>query len=249
VTTDSDRAWKELARTRPYEAIVDHASRVEFFESGEQHVDAVMQLVHEHVDAGFQPNHALDFGCGVGRILIPLARLCDDVVGVDVSDDMLAEARRNCDEFGLENVELRSTLNGLGGGRQFDLVHTYIVLQHIPRRRGLETLSQLVDLVAPGGVGVAQIPYARDAPPLRKGANWTRVHMPGVNRVANQLQGRPANAPLMQMNVYSLDAVARVLHRAGCNNMHVRLGTTKTGGYLSALVVFRNDARDADAVD
>src|SRR5262245_16810385 len=36
-TTGSDRAWEELGRARPYWAIRNHASRAEFFASGEEH--------------------------------------------------------------------------------------------------------------------------------------------------------------------------------------------------------------------
>jgi SAM-dependent methyltransferase len=36
----------------------------------------------------------LDFACGTGRVLVALERLCDDSVGIDVSEEMLAVARR-----------------------------------------------------------------------------------------------------------------------------------------------------------
>jgi SAM-dependent methyltransferase len=39
---------------------------------------------------------ALDLGCGIGRMLPPLAQACALAVGVDVSAGMLAEARRRC---------------------------------------------------------------------------------------------------------------------------------------------------------
>src|SRR3954452_21332249 len=180
-TTESDRAWEELGRAQPYSAILDHSSRADFFASGADHVAGILQIIHERIVADYQPVCALDFGCGVGRVLIPLARVCDEVVGVDVSAAMLSEARRNCDELGLASVELESTLDGLAGDRRFDLVHTYIVLQHVPRRRGMEIISRLVDLVVVGGVGVLHVQYARDASPLRKGLNWARRYVPGAN--------------------------------------------------------------------
>src|SRR4051794_35022039 len=127
-TTESDRAWEELGRTQLYSAIIEHASRAEFFGSGEEHVAGLLRIVGERIDPDFRPSRALDFGCGVGRVLIPLARLCDEAVGVDVSDAMLSEARRNCDERGLAHVELITTLDRLAADRRFDLVHTYIVL-------------------------------------------------------------------------------------------------------------------------
>ena len=247
--TASDQAWEELGRTQPYSAVLEHASRAEFFSSGEEHVARVLQIVHECIDPDYQPASALDFGCGVGRVLIPLARLCDEAVGVDVSDAMLSEARRNCTDRGLSNVGLISTLDELTDGRQFDLVHTYIVLQHVPRKRGMEILSKLVDLTAAGAVGVMHVQYGRSASPVRKGANWARKHVPGVNDVANVVHGVPRRTPLMQMNVYFVDEILRLLYERQCRDLIVRLGATGTGGYLSAVILFRKAPPDAVGFD
>jgi SAM-dependent methyltransferase len=110
LTTESDRAWEELGKTDPYWAILEHGSRAKFFASGEEHVAAVLQAVHERIDPDYRPTRALDFGCGAGRVLIPLAQICDEVVGVDVSEATLSEARRNCVDRGLANVELAAAL-------------------------------------------------------------------------------------------------------------------------------------------
>jgi SAM-dependent methyltransferase len=247
--TESDQAWEELGRTQPYAAVFAHGSRTEFFTSGEEHVARVLEIVRERIDPGFQPSTALDFGCGVGRLLIPLARRCGEAVGVDVSGAMRAEARRNCDEEGLTNVELVSTLDDLSDGREFDLVHTFIVLQHVPRKRGMEIVSQLIDRVAVGGVGALHVQYAREASALRKGAHWARRSVPGVNDVANLVQGVPRNTPLMQMNVYFAPEIFRLLYATGCRELVVRLGETETGGYLSAMIFFRKDPADAARSD
>jgi SAM-dependent methyltransferase len=247
--TESDQAWEELARTEPYSAVLQHASRAEFFASGEEHVSRVLQIVRKQLDPDYEPSSALDFGCGVGRVLIPLARICDEVVGVDVSEAMLSEARRNCDERGLVNVDLASALDDLADDRQFDLVHTYIVLQHVPRKRGMAIISRLVDAVTAGGVGLVHVQYGRAASPLRKSANWARKHLPGVNDAANLAQGAPRRTPLMQMNVYFVDEVLRLLYDRQCRDLVVQLGATETGGYLSAAILFRKAPSNAVRLD
>src|SRR5277367_1629330 len=100
----TDHEWEEWGRRDPYFGVLTHprfrranlteAAKSEFFESGRLHVEYVMQVVRKHIDADFTPKRALDFGCGVGRILIPLAQVTQEVVGVDVSPSMLHEAKR-----------------------------------------------------------------------------------------------------------------------------------------------------------
>jgi 2-polyprenyl-3-methyl-5-hydroxy-6-metoxy-1,4-benzoquinol methylase len=46
----------------------------------------------------------LDLGCGTGQIALPLASRFEEVVGVDVSREMLAEARREAAAAGVSNV-------------------------------------------------------------------------------------------------------------------------------------------------
>ena len=53
----------------------------------------------------FERRAALDYGCGVGRLTLPLAERCEHVYGVDVSPSMLREAARNAARMGLPNVE------------------------------------------------------------------------------------------------------------------------------------------------
>src|SRR4051812_3426092 len=97
--TDSD--WEKFGRIDPYYGVLSHdrfhaaaeagEARQAFFQSGESHIDLVFRTIREHCDADFAPQRAFDFGCGVGRLVIPLARRAARVVGADISDAMLAE--------------------------------------------------------------------------------------------------------------------------------------------------------------
>ena len=49
----------------------------------------------------------LDLGCGIGRLAVALAPCCRSVLGLDVSDGMVAEARRRCGS--LPNVRIEPT--------------------------------------------------------------------------------------------------------------------------------------------
>jgi SAM-dependent methyltransferase len=230
---NSDRDWELFGKSDPYYAVLtapefhgqlSDAARAKFFESGEEHIETMLSIIRERLDPAFAPRRSLDFGCGVGRLLIPLARRCDEVTGVDVSSSMLAEARRNCDAAGLDNVRLfqgDDELTAVSGS--FDFVHTYIVLQHIPVARGEQLVRRLASLLAPGGVGMFHVPYSTGRESvLKRLLYWARVNAPGGKAALNLARGRSLTAPFMQMNAYSVSRLLDSLFDQGCREVHLR---------------------------
>lgn len=247
----SDAAWEKYGEVDPYFGVVSHekfrsdrldgSAYEEFFRSGEEHVEAVLRTIREHLDPGFRPERVLDFGCGVGRLLVPLARTGAAAVGVDVSEGMLKEARKNCDAFSLGGVELVRSDDRLSRVEgSFDFVHSYIVFQHVPPRRGVAILRALVERLREGGVGALHFTYARRAPRVRRTVNWMRRNVPLVNQVVNLAQRRPLLYPLMQMHNYRLDRIFRVLQETGCHHSYVRF--TDHGGHLGVMLYFQKRA-------
>ncbi|WP_163078392.1 methyltransferase domain-containing protein, partial [Acinetobacter baumannii] len=53
--------------------------------------------------------HSLDFACGTGRILQLHGEVFDDVVGTDISAEMLAVARLRCPEAQIVEADLTTT--------------------------------------------------------------------------------------------------------------------------------------------
>jgi SAM-dependent methyltransferase len=233
IWNDSDKAWEYYGKTDPYFGVITwekfrseqltEAAQAEFFRSGERHVEAVLQTVREQLVPGFRPVRALDFGCGVGRVTLPLARVAASVVGVDVSEAMLAEARRNAERQGLANVTFVPSDDALSRvAGPFDLVHSHIVFQHIPRRRGEALFRRLVDLLAEGGVGVLQFTYYRRSPWWKKRLIALVKAVPFLFGVQNWLRGRPFREPAREMNEYDLSLLFRTLHENGCHRCAVR---------------------------
>ena len=230
---NSDKDWERFGKTDPYFAVLtapefhgrlSAPERAKFFQSGEAHIDTILSIIRERLDPSFAPMRALDFGCGVGRLLLPLARRCRHVTGVDVSPSMLAEAQRNCDAAGANNVALvqgDDDLSAVEG--QFDFVHTYIVLQHIPVERGEKLVRKLAAKLLPGGVGMFHVPYSAGRKrPVKKVLYWLRVNVPGGKWALNLLRGRALRSPVMQMNEYSVTRLLDTLWNEGCSEMHVR---------------------------
>lgn len=131
----------------------------ELLHTGEAHVASLMRRARR---LGYpeQRRSALDFGCGVGRLTQALAPHFDECVGVDISEEMLSEARRlSADVPGVrfllnDDADLRQFADG-----SFDLVFSHIVLQHVPDRAGvLSYISEFVRVLAPGGLIAFQLP-------------------------------------------------------------------------------------------
>ncbi len=93
---------------------------------------------------------AVDFGCGAGRSTRFLEDLGFEVVGIDISKEMLAIARQRDPEGRYVHVE-DGKYTHLGVG-EYDLVQSIFTFDNIPGRENRATiLSALVDLLVPGG--------------------------------------------------------------------------------------------------
>jgi 2-polyprenyl-3-methyl-5-hydroxy-6-metoxy-1,4-benzoquinol methylase len=171
LANDPDRDWECWGKKDPYfgvlidpkfldENLNDHSLQ-DFFASGERHVEHVYTAIRSGMRPDFQPVRVLDYGCGVGRLVVPFASRSQEVVGVDVSPSMLEAARENCKRLGANSVSLlhANDLDSLAPA-SFDLVHSYIVFQHIPVARGELILRKLTSLISEGGVGAIHLTYA-----------------------------------------------------------------------------------------
>jgi 2-polyprenyl-3-methyl-5-hydroxy-6-metoxy-1,4-benzoquinol methylase len=169
---NTDQDWKRVAEQEPYWGVLSRedyrqagmdAKRLgEFMASGEQYIAHLFALIRKHLNPEFAPARGLDFGCGVGRLLIPMAKRVRSAVGVDIAPAMLDLCRKHAAEAGVSNVELFAgddVLSGLQG--KFDVVNTYIVLQHIPPARGYRLIQALTDRLSIGGVASLQMTFAK----------------------------------------------------------------------------------------
>jgi SAM-dependent methyltransferase len=237
--------WERYGRTDPYYGVyavpefrgreLDESSRERFFASGERDLQEMFADISATVAPDFSPRYALEYGCGVGRLLIPLARRAEHAVGLDISPSMLAEARRNCDAFGLERVELRSAEELDHLPREFDLVLCALVLQHIPARAGERIVAQLVECLGPGGVGAIHLQVGGSR---RLRAFNAAMKVPGAHNLLNLARRRPWDTPHMQMNVYDLNRVAGILRDGGVSDVHARLAE-RFGGFDACVLLFR----------
>ncbi|MBV9734807.1 MAG: class I SAM-dependent methyltransferase [Acidisphaera sp.] len=170
---DTDRDWRTIAAEQPYWAVLsaeefrgrdlDAQAKARFFESGRRLVAEIIDRIHRHCRPGFTLDRALDFGCGVGRLLLPIAERAREAVGVDVAPHMIELARQSLKLTNTTNatvVQGDDTLSQVSG--RFNFVNSVIVLQHIPPERGYRIIGRLLALLEVGGVASLQLTYAKE---------------------------------------------------------------------------------------
>ena len=156
-----DNRWEHFAREDAEYYVLtgigrsaDAAGLEQFFESGREAAAAIMREV-----ADLLPGHALavEFGCGVGRLLIPVAPHFDRLIGVDVAPTMIEKLNANCRRFGVQNVTGVLADEPWERSCGADLVYSWLVFQHIEDIGIIEdSLSRLAAALKTRGVALLQ---------------------------------------------------------------------------------------------
>lgn len=152
-TPDYKGAWNEAARVNAADSVLTGASPDVFEAAGRSDADLVARHLPEAAAV-------LDIGCGIGRVERYLAPRVRELWAVDVSGEMLQRAAARL--AGIPNVHLREVGNGeflssFEEGR-FDLVFSFLVLQHLEREDAFLYLRDAHRVLAAGGVLVTQFP-------------------------------------------------------------------------------------------
>jgi S-adenosylmethionine-dependent methyltransferase len=142
--------------------------------------ELVRRQISSHLSTLNGPLRVLDAGCGQATQAIALARLGHDVVGVDLSDALLAAARSAA---ALEPDEVRQRLCfetgdllalDVGHVANYDLVCCHGVAMYLPSLQ--ETLRALVRVTRGGGL-ISLLTRNRAGIAMRAGmtGNWTEA--------------------------------------------------------------------------
>lgn len=127
-----------------------------FLATGRDEVGTALDRL-ERLGALPRLGRVLDFGCGAGRATQALADHAGEVIGVDVSEPMLAAARR-LDRDGRCTFVLNQSADLSGfADASFDLVYSSLVLQHLPPALARSYLAELTRVLRPGGAMAVQV--------------------------------------------------------------------------------------------
>lgn len=246
----SDNEWEKVGRSEPYWGVLTSEKykrrnltpdlRQEFFKSGEEYVKQIFEIISSHIDRDFNPTLGIDFGCGVGRLAIPLSRRCKQVIGIDVSPSMIAEAKLNCALFNVSNIDFVDDLSVIE--QQADFVNTALVLQHVETKRGMQLIEDLIKKLNPRGIACIQVPYAFKMSPARNAMSFAFrpiVHKSNLaQKIYNLIEKRDVNAFFLLMNDYDINKILTILSQENLNKIFILTEKydTKTACVSSALL-------------
>src|SRR6266480_1580790 len=149
---DLQTTWDTQGRVDPLWAILSDPIKKggrwdaeEFFATGVRDVESLINYLRGLPGAALGSRAALDFGCGVGRLTQPLAQHFAEVVGVDVSPSMIDLAQ----QYNRHAERCRYCVNATADlarfpTEHFDLVLSYLTLQHIPPRYTKQYIREFV---------------------------------------------------------------------------------------------------------
>ena len=218
--------WRALGVERPHWSVTGRDeflpdriadNRAAFDLSGQEDLATIRAIL---IRNGLSPemfHHACDFGCGVGRVTLPMAAAFPRVTGCDVSAEHLRMAQSEANNH-LRMAQSEANNRGIrfvlveppdfGMTEKFDLWFSHLVLQHNPPPIMAAILRRMFALLAPGGVALFQIPtyirgYAFDC--------------------ASYLRAPPAQA--IEVHVLPQQHVLALARDAGCDVLEIREDT------------------------
>jgi SAM-dependent methyltransferase len=158
------REWDDRARenARYYVATAkDSWSDQEYFDSGRENVAREILTDMGNVCQGKEPKQmkVLEIGCGSGRITRALAEVFGEIYAVDISGEMIRQAKESLKDTPQVHVFQNngSDLRVLGE-IEVDFAFSYIVFQHIPSRDVIRSyVREVFRLLRPGGLFKFQV--------------------------------------------------------------------------------------------
>jgi SAM-dependent methyltransferase len=198
------------------------------FDQGEKQLAGLLPEIEAHTGVTLNGRRVLDYGCGFGRLAIPLAERSEHVYGLDVLPEVLEHGARLARERNLTNTDWMDAGRLADVAGQYDFVISHWVFQHIPTREGERIFATILRGLRAGGVGAVHF-SVRPAHPLRE-----LLRRPDLTYAYNVV------------NSYSLDRLGRVLAEAGIEKWTVRWHTSAAQHEArrplpSVTLIFRKD--------
>ncbi len=208
-------AWTHLGINRPHFSVLTYpqflpenlsGSINEFWERGEQDAGRLERILDRHECFPLARKTCVEFGCGIGRVTIPLARRFAWVHGYDISPAHLSLAEKHAGEEAINNVSLHlCSETFLEALHECDVFYSVIVFQHNPPPLISGLVRNALRSLKSGGIAVFQVPTYKKGYRF-KTAEWLRTDHP----------------PKMQMHCLPQQHIFEIVAEENCKLLEVR---------------------------
>src|SRR3990172_1189164 len=165
------KQWEKLGSDEPYWSVCTingkyvkkkftKENEIEFYNSGKNVIEALHKICKK-AGIQYEKGSCLEYGCGVGRVTLQLAKEFSYVVGVDISKNHIQIAKKKKDELCIKNVDfllLERGVEDMMTIQTFDLIFSIIFLQHIRKKEVFEIFSTFIKIIKKGSLIIFQIP-------------------------------------------------------------------------------------------
>jgi SAM-dependent methyltransferase len=221
-------AWTNLGATRPHHSVLTRSEYLpqnmsseaadRFWASGLREVGLIQSILKRHGFHHTNVKDCVEYGCGVGRVTVPLATVFRKVNAYDISQTHLDLAVRRASELKIENIKYHLCLVEVAEHNldNCDFFYSRIVFQHNPPPIIRELIKAALASLRAGGMAIFQVPTYNPAYSFRVQEYFAR--------------GRP---PGMEMHCIPQAAVFSLVNASGCRVLEVREDNAAGGQWLS----------------
>jgi SAM-dependent methyltransferase len=209
-----EQSWSKMGEDWPHFSVLSQSqylprnlagSLEQFWASGEGETEVTLALLRR---LGFDPvgKTCVEYGCGLGRITMPLAARFAKVHGYDISANHLALARQRAEAVGAANIQFHHC----GGDvlallEACDFFYSRLVFQHNPPPVMRELVRLALASLRPGGIAVFEIP----------------VYLSGYGFGIGEYLENPSEER-MEMHCLPQREIFALVEAAGCRLIEVR---------------------------
>ncbi|MDO8425184.1 MAG: class I SAM-dependent methyltransferase [bacterium] len=140
-----DTPWDKFAKEDPMFYITTRRKKRwreedAFWQSGEVTAQFIWDLVAPHITSY---ELAIELGCGIGRLAVPMAKKFNRLKVVDISPHMLQKLRERCESFGVGNLSCCLPTDPWWE-EPADFIYSALMFQHLERFEEIEEYVQRI---------------------------------------------------------------------------------------------------------
>jgi SAM-dependent methyltransferase len=160
------QSWEHLGDTRAHHSVLTSKDFLPdslqqnigaFWKSGEIEVKEIESILKRHGLQLSEVKTAVEYGCGVGRVTVPLSKRVSAMHAYDISLPHLDYAKEHANEEGT-TINFHLVSDPLAQLHPCDLFYSRIVFQHNPPPIIQQLIKNALEALNPGGVAIFQVP-------------------------------------------------------------------------------------------